>query len=1312
MPHEARKAEYRRDNAQNPMVMRQYSMLVSIADFPFPHCWHQPMRFLLPLLALTLTASAQLTWSLASGNASWPADKRAAIIAAMDEAVAIYNANGYFPKTLWANYNASVPTAQASYSGWIDFGGQIGTRTALHEISHTLGVGQFSTWTTNQSGGKWTGTFANNRVKLFDGPSATIGCDTIHFWPYGLNFANEDSTLNRVRHVKMVSAFRRDMGIVTDSDGDGIPNDWEMFYFGNLSQTAAGDADGDGVNNLAEYQADTNPAAAATQWTGAISSDWTTLANWNPAIAQTQGTFYTRINVNNNGNSPLVYDAARGTTILRPADRGLVIGSGSNNANTSGTMHITGGSFSTVGAQSPDVIGNGQGNSGVLNITGGSFASDELHLGVSGQGAGNLDIQSGSADIAALSFRFASGGTGTVHLNGGSLTTTSISRSGSGIGNLNLNGGILRAGGSSENFVEGLSNAFIRSNGVTLDSSTHSVAIAQALLNDPAFPNGGIVKTGSGIVTLTGNNTYTGATQIHAGTLAISHANALGAATAGTSVANSATLALADNITTPVAESVSIAGVGKDSRGALQSQSGSNVWSGPVTVTASNTRIGVQDGASLTVSGNITEASPGTTVIFRAGLNAGNDITLTGTGNTWTGPTHVFSSSATGGALRLGASDTLPASALLQVAGPGVAGRLDLNGFDQTSSGLTHSTSGSSAIGTGIVTNSGATVSTLTLDLPQSITREFIGVIENGIGGVQLIKSGPGTQILSGPNTYTSGTRIAAGTLRQGVANAFGSTSSNLDLTGGAANLNGMPLGIGQLNGTGGSIHNNASSTEALLTLGNGNASGGIYSGTIADRSTGTGTLGLTKTGSGVQTLAGNNSFSGPLQVNAGVLVAASASALGSSQGACNIESGGSLRMADGISITGKSITLQGTGAGFNGALQAAENASAIWAGPIILADAAARIGAMPGGTLVISGPVSGNAGFQSLSIGAGTGGSATVILSAPQGTNTYQGTTSIIRGTLKLGAHHSLPATTTLDVDSANAAEAAIFDLNGYDQSVASLQRTNAQGGAGASIVTNSQPTHSAFTIHSSDDNTFSGSISGNLSVIKSGNGSLTLSGANTYQGNTTVAGGTLQLDSPSLADASHLSIHAGARLTLNHLSNDQVIALTLGDLPMPPGTYGGTSHPAYFAGSGMINVPLNFSNWLHLFPQFSAEESTPLGDPDLDGIPNLVEYVLGTSPELPTATPLETRGEQNILYLNFDRLPARTDLIITVEASDSLSDWTPIARSLSGSPFTALAEHITCSEMISDTSRARVTIRDATPSAQKRFLRISVSQ
>ena len=45
----------------------------------------------------------------------------------------------------------------------------------------------------------------------------------------------------------------------SDTDADGLPDSWERMYFGDLTQTAAGDFDGDGLTNLQEYQQGRNP---------------------------------------------------------------------------------------------------------------------------------------------------------------------------------------------------------------------------------------------------------------------------------------------------------------------------------------------------------------------------------------------------------------------------------------------------------------------------------------------------------------------------------------------------------------------------------------------------------------------------------------------------------------------------------------------------------------------------------------------------------------------------------------------------------------------------------------------------------------------------------------------------------------------------------------------------------------------------------------------------------------------------------------------------------------------------------------------
>ena len=50
-----------------------------------------------------------------------------------------------------------------------------------------------------------------------------------------------------------------------DTDHDGLPDDWETLYFGSVVGGAAGtDSDGDGLTNVQEYTAGTNPTNAAS----------------------------------------------------------------------------------------------------------------------------------------------------------------------------------------------------------------------------------------------------------------------------------------------------------------------------------------------------------------------------------------------------------------------------------------------------------------------------------------------------------------------------------------------------------------------------------------------------------------------------------------------------------------------------------------------------------------------------------------------------------------------------------------------------------------------------------------------------------------------------------------------------------------------------------------------------------------------------------------------------------------------------------------------------------------------------------------
>lgn len=93
-----------------------------------------------------------------------------------------------------------------------------------------------------------------------------------------------------------------------------------------------------------------------------------------------------------------------------------------------------------------------------------------------------------------------------------------------------------------------------------------------------------LIKNGSGVLTLSGNNTYTGSTSINAGTLKITDAAGLGTTASGTTVASGATLEVSGGLT--VAETLSLSGTGASSNGALRFTSGNNTYSGNITLGA------------------------------------------------------------------------------------------------------------------------------------------------------------------------------------------------------------------------------------------------------------------------------------------------------------------------------------------------------------------------------------------------------------------------------------------------------------------------------------------------------------------------------------------------------------------------------------------------------------------------------------------------------------------------------------------------------------------------------------------------------
>ncbi|PNS17394.1 hypothetical protein CAC42_7077 [Sphaceloma murrayae] len=163
--------------------------------------------------ASPVAAAPALTWTLAkSGNPSADElDAYGRIEAAMTAAVARYGRFSSFAKQINVAYAPGVPTAEASFNGDLRFGsnrGFMNERTALHEISHTLGIGQTSAFSWRCNDNWWPG--ATALLQSWDGAGARINCGGGHIWPYGLNYDSEWSELNADRHCQLIDAMIKD----------------------------------------------------------------------------------------------------------------------------------------------------------------------------------------------------------------------------------------------------------------------------------------------------------------------------------------------------------------------------------------------------------------------------------------------------------------------------------------------------------------------------------------------------------------------------------------------------------------------------------------------------------------------------------------------------------------------------------------------------------------------------------------------------------------------------------------------------------------------------------------------------------------------------------------------------------------------------------------------------------------------------------------------------------------------------------------------------------------------------------------------
>jgi autotransporter-associated beta strand protein len=319
--------------------------------------------------------------------------------------------------------------------------------------------------------------------------------------------------------------------------------------------------------------------------------------------------------------------------------------------------------------------------------------------------------------------------------------------------------------------------------------------------------------------------------------------------------------------------------------------------------------------------------------------------------NAYTGTTTI-----NGATLALSGSGSIAPSSLVSV-----FGTFDIAGTTAGSSITTLFGSGNVTMGSKTLTisNGGTTYS---------------GAI-GGTGGLTL---NFGTQTLSGSNTYTGATTINGGTLAlSGSGSVASSSQINVANAAGTFDISGTTTGaaVTTLNGV---ANSHVTLGAKTLTISNGSTT---YAGIIGGAGGG-----LTLT-AGTETLSGVNTYTGTTTINGGTLVAANASALGSTAGGTTVGNGGTLNI-NGAAIGNEAVTLNGAGVGSNGALTATGTASL---GGVIALATDSTIGAATGAdVLTLSGTVNGAsalniAGAGSVTFG-NTVGATTALTSLSQG--------------------------------------------------------------------------------------------------------------------------------------------------------------------------------------------------------------------------------------------------------------------------------------------------------------------------------------
>lgn len=708
---------------------------------------------------------------------------------------------------------------------------------------------------------------------------------------------------------------------------------------------------------------------------------------------------------------------------------------------------------------------------------------------------------------------------------------------------------------------------------------------------------GSLKKVGTGTLTLSGTNTFSGGIEVAGGTLSLASNGAAGTGPItttgsvidyGAGVDNAAPIILNSTTTQlQVTGSATQSGVISEIGGSRPLE---KIGNGVLTMTAANTYTGtttisagriILSGAGE-ILGDVHIANNSPNDFFQisknsnytyGGVISGYNVALTGTGTTtWTGAnTHAYTG-ITDGTLTFSGAGTLgAANTWVLMSG----GTVDLNGTTQ-SAGIFTLYDG----GTGLVTNGNLNVST-------TFYADSGTMAANLSGTAVLAKFSGGASVLSGTNTYTGQTFLNGGTLVAQGGSAISDTSA-VNIASGATLQIDNDETIGSLAGAG-----NVSLGGNTLTTGGTNAVT-TFSGALS------GTGGMTKVGTANFTLTGANTYTGlttviggRMKLGNGGAIAGDIHIVDNGQAWFDFEQSGSYTYSG--TLSGGQISQGGagtttlSGVNSNNYLGIAQGTLAVsGSGTLGASNVMVGISGVSGtGTLDLGGTtqnisvltmfagwdnavVNGTLNASSFLyadegvISANLAGTATLIKSGAgtttlSGNNTYSGQTDVNAGTLVLQGGNAID-----DSNAVSVAGGATLQLDG-DEEIGSL------AGAGNLALTTK-----TLTVGGNNTSTsWSGTILGGLTsgLQKTGTGTLSVSG-NLNQESTTVAGGELNFNGTALGN---IAVNAGARLSGTNTINGNLINLGTLASGNSPGT---TTVLGNYTGGGVLDVEVQFNN------------------------------------------------------------------------------------------------------------------------------------